>query len=256
MVERLLYKLRGWVLVPLVALTASVAYGSSVSVNFNTVNFSSIPGGSATTASGPGGTVTYVGDNNATYDNETMPVTVGSGPTTTTTITSDPFGTVMSSTGSLNLGGAKFSTSNPSPVVGPSFTISFTPTVNGTSAGAVEFYGWINTNDTVTFSTSSTVENETSWTQVHTVQNYFSSAPTAETFVYKDLTFGNLGTYAFGIVQTTPNLDSPGKFTPFYAVIAPASMMTPEPASLTMTAVALCGLLGLAVRRRVQAARS
>lgn len=141
------------------------------------------------------------------------------------------------------------------PNVTPTFILGVTPTINSTPTSEIYFEGTINNaTDMVDFSTCGTDSScaHPSTSSIYDI-NPYPSVPAG----YQQFVFENVGGYSFGIDEDLPlNTQGMIKVTNLFGFVAPASMTTPEPASIAMTALAICGLLGFGLRRKLQAIHS
>lgn len=139
----------------------------------------------------------------------------------------------------------------PNPNVSSTFEIQVSPTGPGiTGTPTLTFYGTVSnpTGSTynVTFNTSNF--STTPASQVF-VDNSYPNPPGPETFVYE-----SVGSYDFGIVQST-TWSGTAKTMTLFGFVAPQTSLVPEPMPFATTALAICGLAGLMIRRKVLAAR-
>lgn len=125
---------------------------------------------------------------------------------------------------------------DPNATVSPNFTITVSPTGTGiTGTPTLTFYGVI-TNP------SGTEYNVTFYTDKNGSTYSTPADQMSGGYVFEDV-----GAYSFGIVQSL-SASSTGKNFNLTGFVAPT--VTPEPMSLGLTGLALCGLLGFGLRRK------
>ena len=153
--------------------------------------------------------------------------------------------TTLQSNGTVNLNFGKLQDvmGTQNGTVTSTFTITVTPTdlTTNKTLNSLNFYGtYTNSTGVFSFSTSSTTPNVG---PTYTIPNYFG-ANMPETFIYE-----TVGGFAFGIESGNSAAPlSGGKTAALYAYVS-----TPEPIPAATTGLAICILLGLAIRRKMQA---
>ncbi len=136
--------------------------------------------------------------------------------------------------------------------VTPTFVLGVTPTINSAPESELFFKGTIGatTISMLTCGTDATCAHPAN-TSTFGIANYPTAPPGNDTFVFQ-----NLGGYSFGIEESVAINTSGSKITTLFGFIAPSTATAPEPVPAATTGLAVAGLLALALRRKLQIARS